>query len=88
MNITKNSYLFLIFQRLNYGKTFKFEKVIEISKCDLCSGTPCILTPSKRKVIISIFHNFEKVLVRRTGAYRHKKSTGRYNKTEPLAKAN
>ena len=34
-----------------------------------------ILTPSKRKVIISIFHNLEKMPVRRTGAYRHKKST-------------
>ena len=34
-----------------------------------------ILTLSKRKVIISIFHNLEKVPVRCTGAYRHKKST-------------
>ena len=34
-----------------------------------------ILTPSKRKVIISIFHNLEKVPVRRSGAHRHKKST-------------
>ena len=36
-----------------------------------------ILTPSKHKVIIYILHNLEKVPVRRTGAYRHKKSTGK-----------
>ena len=33
-----------------------------------------ILTPSKLKVIIFIFHNLEKVPVRRTGASRHKKT--------------
>ena len=33
-----------------------------------------ILTPSKLKVIVSIFHNLEKVPVSRTGAYRHKKA--------------
>ena len=35
-----------------------------------------ILTRSRRKVKQIIFHNLEKVPVRRTGAYRHKKSTG------------
>ena len=35
-----------------------------------------VLTLSVCKVIIYIFHNLEKVSVRRTGAYRHKKSTG------------
>ena len=30
INITKNSHPFLIFQRLNFDKTFKFEKITEI----------------------------------------------------------
>ena len=41
INITENSHPVLVIQRLNFVKTLKFEKVIEIWKCDLCRATPC-----------------------------------------------
>ena len=44
INIANNSHLFLVFQRLHFVKMLKIEKVIEICKCDLCRGTPCIYT--------------------------------------------
>ena len=43
INFTKNFLPFLVIQCLNFVKTLKFEKVIEIWKCDLCCCTPCII---------------------------------------------
>jgi len=43
INITKNSHPFLIIRCLNFVMMLKFEKVIEIVKCDLCRAKPCII---------------------------------------------